>query len=102
MERPEPGARLHDEVGVIGHREVHDDVALGHEVRSKPFHRLLGFQPQRIVGLDAENQVHAALQVETKLELLVHEGRWPVDPVAGSHDWVDANRGECDEGWRGR
>ena len=53
-----------------------DDDALGHQVRPQPLHLLLGLQPQRIVGLHPQNEVHAALEVETELELLVNQ-EWP-------------------------
>ena len=43
------------------------------ELLAQPLHLLLGLEPQRIVGLDAQHEVHAALEVEAELELLVHQ-----------------------------
>ena len=40
---------------------------------AQPLHLLLASQPQRIVGLDAQHEVDAALQVEPELQLLVHQ-----------------------------
>ena len=36
---------------------------------AQPLHLRLGLEPQRIVGLDAQHEVHAALQVEPELQL---------------------------------
>ena len=48
------------------------------QLLAQPLHLLLGLQPQRIVGLHAQHEVDAALQVEAELELLVHQpaGDW--------------------------
>ena len=42
----------------------------------------VGFELQRIVGLHAEHELHAAVEVETELELLVHQPGGRVDAVA--------------------
>ena len=34
---------------------------------AQPLRRLLGLEPQRVVGLHAQHQVHAALEVEPSL-----------------------------------
>ena len=42
---------------------------------AQPLHLRLGLEPQRIVGLDAQHEVHAALQVEPELQRLVDQPR---------------------------
>ena len=37
---------------------------------AQPLHLRLGLDPQRIVGLDAQHQVHAALEIEPELQRL--------------------------------
>ena len=49
------------------------DVRASCSVFAQPLHLRLGLEPQRIVGLHAQHEVHAALQVEPELELLVHQ-----------------------------
>ena len=48
------------------------------ELLAQPLAGLIGLEPQRVVGLDAHLELHAALEVEAELELLVHQpaGRW--------------------------
>ncbi len=59
------------------------DAAGLHQLLAQPVHRRLGLQPQRVVGLDAEDQVDAAFEVEAKADLL----RGRVDrPGAKGHD----------------
>ena len=43
----------------------------GLQLLAQPIGGGLGFEPQRVVGLHAQHQVHAALEVETELHLLV-------------------------------
>ena len=62
-----------DEADRIGSRDVPDGDAARHQLRAQPLHLLLGRQPQRIVGLHAQDEVHAALQVEPELELTVDQ-----------------------------
>ena len=64
---------------------------------AQPLHLLLGLEPQRIVGLDAQHEVHAALQVEPELELLVHQPAGRRDAVARRDDRIDADAREDDE-----
>ena len=42
--------------------------------------RGLGLEPQRIVGLHAQDEVHAALEVETEVDLLGGRDRRPRPP----------------------
>ena len=72
--RPAPAARLRR--GSASGRATRGSSAdaLGlQQLLAQPLHLLLGLEPQRIVGLHAQHEVHAALQVEPELELLVHQ-----------------------------
>ena len=58
---------------------------------------LLGHQPQRIVGLDAQHEMDAALQIQPELELLVHQPARGRQVIARRQDRVDAEPEEDDE-----
>ena len=67
------GNALHVEVCRIVGQQIGDgDVGLLQRL-AQLLHRLLGLDLQRIVGLDAQHEMHAALEVEPELELLVHQ-----------------------------
>ena len=64
---PEFG-RAHD----VGLRELH--AGAGQRI-TQALDRRLGLDAQRIVGVHAEDEMHAALQVQAKLDLLVEADR---------------------------
>ena len=41
----------------------------GLQLLAQPLDRRFGLEPQRVVGLDAHHQVHAALEVEAEIQI---------------------------------
>ena len=62
---------------------------------AQPLHLGLALDAQRIVGLDAQHEMDAALEVETELEQRSVSTR-AGDAVAGRDDRIDPDRGEDD------
>ena len=58
---------------------------------------LLGLHPQRIIGLDAHHEVHAALEIEAQLQLHVAQPLRRGQPVAIGDDRIDADPEKQDE-----
>ena len=85
------------EMDRIGRVHVRDRDVARLQLFAQPLHLLLGHQPQRIVGLDAEHEVDAALQIESELELLVHQPARRRQMVARGQDRIDPEPEEHDE-----
>ena len=58
---------------------------------AQSLHFAFGLDPQRIVGLHAQNEMHAALEIEAELDHLVGEPCRLGDSVAGRDDRIHAN-----------
>ena len=78
-------------------RDAHDRDVAHPQHLAKPLGRLVGFQAYRVVGLHAQHQVHAALQIETKLQLLLHQPRRVGDAERPGDDRVDPHARENDQ-----
>ncbi len=58
---------------------------------AQPLHLAFALDPQRIVGLHAQHEVHAALEIEPELEHLVHQPARLSDAEAGGDDRIHAD-----------
>ena len=58
---------------------------------------LFGLHPQRIVGLDAQHEVHAALEVEAELQLAIEQPLRRRQVVAHRENRIDADPEKHDE-----
>ena len=85
------------EMGRVGRVHVADRNVARLQLLAQPLHVLVGHQPQGIVGLDAEHEVDAALQVEAELELLLHQPAGRRQVVARREDRIDPQPEEHDE-----
>ena len=88
---------LDAEFGRRDERRVAHVHLAGRQLLAQPLHLGLGLDAQRIVGLHAQHEVHAALQVEPQLQRLVEQPGRLRDAVARRDDRIDAHRGEHDE-----
>jgi len=66
------------------------------EELTQTLHLCLALDPERIVGLDAEDQVDAALQVEPELQDAIGQELRAGDPGARRDDRIDADRAKDD------
>ena len=71
--------------------------ALRLKLLTEPLHLRFRFQPQRIVGLDAEDEMDAAFEIEPELQLLVHQPAGRREVVLRGGDRVDADHPEQDQ-----
>ena len=67
------------------------------ELFAQPLHLDLGLESQRVIGLHAQDQVHAALEVEPELELLVHQHGGRMNATPRGEQGIDANGGKRHE-----
>src|SRR5476651_1062746 len=82
---------------IVWRAHVHDGDVARLELVAQTLHLLLGHEPKRIVGLDAEDEVDAALEIEPELELLVHQPAGRRQVVARRHDGIHPEPEEQDE-----
>ncbi len=79
---------LDTEVRRIRRHQIRDHHAAHHELLAEALHRLLGLEPEGVVGLHAQDEMHAAFEIEPELDLAFG---WVKRPDRQADDHRDQN-----------